>query len=151
MAEELCDEYVSMFGAEPLPHSGIDDEAAAGRLRKLTFHLNHSGKYLAMRRRLKAAVCALARERFAKPLDADAAPELFNALYVYAVDHMHAALNKMIRPDAEQQDAQAAEKAALRRADASAALAKLAAECEAADDVARAELLHRERCGPLIE
>lgn len=138
-----------MFGSDPLPANDNDRETtAAACVRKLTFHLNHSGKYLDMRRRLKAAVCAMAQERFCQPLDADAAPELFNALYVYAVDHMHATLNRMIQPDHEQQPAQA--KQHLQHAqEADAALQKLAAECEADDNSARAELLHQERCSPL--
>jgi hypothetical protein len=139
LALELTREYGKMFGAAALDASGDAAVQAAERQHALTFHLNHSGTYLAMRRRLKARICDVALERFSKPLGPDQAPELYSALYAYAADQMHAALNALIRGE----DAEAGAKGREDEGNAE----QLAAECEVTGDVARAEQLHQERCG----
>ena len=140
-----------MFGDAALNND--DDTVAAEtaeRQRALVFRLNHSGAYLDMRRRLKSAICAVAQERFAKPLNADAAPQLYSELYAYAADQMHAALNALIQGEKGSGQGGAgdgvsqAEKER-QAAEAAARLEQLAAECEVAGDVARAEALHQER------
>ncbi|KAJ3196420.1 Cilia- and flagella-associated protein 70 [Irineochytrium annulatum] len=70
------------------------------RRKKFMFHLNRSGSYFSFKERLKIAVVDVVRERFQRrsPFASKSELQLFmSEVYVYLVDQMHVAINKMFR------------------------------------------------------
>ncbi|MEW5312770.1 MAG: hypothetical protein WDW38_004378 [Sanguina aurantia] len=71
--------------------------AQAQRTKALVFELNRSGKYLALKEGLKAAVVRLVRERFRKSgaMGPNEMESLYSQLYVLLLDQMHEALSAL--------------------------------------------------------
>ena len=90
-AGTLSKEYAGMFTGEPL-----DDGGKQLRRKGLVFELNRSGKYHAMKERLKEAAQAIIKERFFE--GGEGVQGKYNELYVHLVDEMHAALRALGAP-----------------------------------------------------
>ncbi|KAJ1566520.1 Cilia- and flagella-associated protein 70, partial [Cladochytrium tenue] len=70
------------------------------RHKKFLYHLNKSGAYFALKEQLKVTVVGIVRERFLRknPFASKAEIQLFmSEIYVYLVDQMHIAINKMFK------------------------------------------------------
>ncbi|KAJ3279301.1 Cilia- and flagella-associated protein 70, partial [Blyttiomyces sp. JEL0837] len=101
----LLREYKSVIFAEmgefadefALVDSKTSHEEQARR-KKFLYHLNKSGVYFSFKEKLKSAVVNVVRERFQKKSPFSATPELqlfLSEVYVYLMDQMHIAINKM--------------------------------------------------------
>lgn len=70
------------------------------RHKMFLYHLNKSGAYFSLKEQLKSTVVNIVRERFQKksPFATKAELQLFmSEVYVYLVDQMHIAINKMFK------------------------------------------------------
>lgn len=88
VAGTLSEEYAAMFTGEPL-----DEGGKMLRRKGLVFELNRSGKYHAMKERLKDVAQAIIKERFFA--GGEGVQGKYNELYVHLVDEMHAALRAL--------------------------------------------------------
>ena len=132
-AAVLSKEYAAMFTGEPK-----DADGKATRRKSLVFELNRSGKYHAMKERLKSAASAIIAERFHK--GGEGVQGKYNELYVHLVQEMHAALKKLGQTEEEPEDPKdGVDHAKLARFKA------LADEYEIAGDQSCADKWHRER------
>ena len=132
-AAVLSKEYAAMFTGEPK-----DADSKATRRKSLVFELNRSGKYHAMKERLKSAASAIIAERFHK--GGEGVQGKYNELYVHLVQEMHAALKKLGSSEEEPEDPRdGVDHAKLARFKA------LADEYEIAGDQSNADKWHRER------
>ncbi|KAI9363935.1 hypothetical protein DFJ73DRAFT_810162 [Zopfochytrium polystomum] len=70
------------------------------RHKRFLYHLNKSGAYFSLKEQLKTTVVNIVRERFQKksPFASKSELQLFmSEVYVYLVDQMHIAINKMFK------------------------------------------------------
>ncbi|NXQ04962.1 CFA70 protein, partial [Vidua macroura] len=99
VAVAILREYHELFGKQ-LPDQGVmDHETMEEQKRQLNYELNTSGKYFAFKEQLKYSVVKIVREKYLKTTAFETKEELqafLSELYVYLVDHMHIALNKLL-------------------------------------------------------
>ncbi|XP_077643068.1 cilia- and flagella-associated protein 70 [Lonchura striata] len=99
VAVAILREYHELFGKQ-LPDQGVMDyETMEEQKRQLNYKLNTSGKYFAFKEQLKYSVVKIVREKYLKTTAFDTKEQLqafLSELYVYLVDHMHIALNKLL-------------------------------------------------------
>ncbi|NXA69237.1 CFA70 protein, partial [Mohoua ochrocephala] len=99
VAVAILREYHELFGKQ-LPDQGvIDHETLEEQKRQLNYELNTSGKYFAFKEQLKYSVVKIVREKYLKTTAFETQEQLqafLSELYVYLVDHMHIALNKLL-------------------------------------------------------
>ncbi|XP_006887628.1 PREDICTED: tetratricopeptide repeat protein 18-like [Elephantulus edwardii] len=102
ISRAILDEYHRMFGKEVARlDNEIDSETLEEQKCQLNYELNSSGKYFAFKERLKHAVVKIVREKYLKTSPFESQEELqtfISELYVFLVDQMHVALNKVM-PD----------------------------------------------------
>uniref|UniRef100_H0YZR7 Cilia and flagella associated protein 70 n=1 Tax=Taeniopygia guttata TaxID=59729 RepID=H0YZR7_TAEGU len=98
VAVAILREYHELFGKQ-LPDQGVMDyETMEEQKRQLNYELNTSGKYFAFKEQLKYSVVKIVREKYLKTTAFETKEQLqafLSELYVYLVDHMHIALNKV--------------------------------------------------------
>ncbi|KFO71236.1 Tetratricopeptide repeat protein 18, partial [Cuculus canorus] len=103
IATAILDEYHELFGKRLPDQGAVDHQTLEEQKRQLNFELNNSGKYFAFKEELKYAVVKIVREKYLKTT-AFESQEQFQAflseLYVYLVDQMHVALNKILSEEA---------------------------------------------------
>ncbi|XP_072791682.1 cilia- and flagella-associated protein 70 isoform X3 [Taeniopygia guttata] len=99
VAVAILREYHELFGKQ-LPDQGVMDyETMEEQKRQLNYELNTSGKYFAFKEQLKYSVVKIVREKYLKTTAFETKEQLqafLSELYVYLVDHMHIALNKLL-------------------------------------------------------
>ncbi|NXS22482.1 CFA70 protein, partial [Mystacornis crossleyi] len=99
VAVAILREYHELFGKQ-LPDQGlIDQETLEEQKRQLNYELNTSGKYFAFKEQLKYSVVKIVREKYLKTTAFETQEQLqafLSELYVYLVDNMHIALNKLL-------------------------------------------------------
>ncbi|XP_068062591.1 cilia- and flagella-associated protein 70 isoform X3 [Anomalospiza imberbis] len=99
VAVAILREYHELFGKQ-LPDQGVmDHETMEEQKRQLNYELNTSGKYFAFKEQLKYSVVKIVREKYLKTTAFETKEQLqafLSELYVYLVDHMHIALNKLL-------------------------------------------------------
>ncbi|NWI03165.1 CFA70 protein, partial [Tichodroma muraria] len=99
VAVAILREYHELFGKQ-LPDQGVmDHETLEEQKRQLNYELNTSGKYFAFKEQLKYSVVKIVREKYLKTTAFETKEQLqafLSELYVYLVDHMHIALNKLL-------------------------------------------------------
>ncbi|NWV61602.1 CFA70 protein, partial [Malurus elegans] len=99
VALSILSEYHDLFGKD-LPDKGaIDHKILEEQKRQLNYELNTSGKYFAFKEQLKYSVVKIVREKYLKTTAFETKEELQTflcELYVYLMDHMHIALNKLL-------------------------------------------------------
>ncbi|XP_005522857.1 PREDICTED: cilia- and flagella-associated protein 70 [Pseudopodoces humilis] len=99
IAVDILREYHELFGKQ-LPDQGtMDHETLEEQKRQLNYELNTSGKYFAFKEQLKYSVVKIVREKYLKTTAFETKEQLqefLSELYVYLVDHMHIALNKLL-------------------------------------------------------
>ncbi|NXY53893.1 CFA70 protein, partial [Callaeas wilsoni] len=99
VAVAILREYHELFGKQ-LPDQGVmDQETLEEQKRQLNYELNTSGKYFAFKEQLKYSVVKIVREKYLKTTAFETKEQLqafLSELYVYLVDHMHIALNKLL-------------------------------------------------------
>uniref|UniRef100_A0A8C0VLE7 Cilia and flagella associated protein 70 n=1 Tax=Cyanistes caeruleus TaxID=156563 RepID=A0A8C0VLE7_CYACU len=99
IAVDILKEYHELFGKQ-LPDQGtMDHETLEEQKRQLNYELNTSGKYFAFKEQLKYSVVKIVREKYLKTTAFETKEQLqefLSELYVYLVDHMHIALNKLL-------------------------------------------------------
>ncbi|NWV11797.1 CFA70 protein, partial [Ptilonorhynchus violaceus] len=99
IAVAILGEYHDRFGHQ-LPDEGeIDPETLQEQKRQLDYELSSSGKYFAFKEQLKYSVVRIVREKYMKTTAFETQEELqtfLSDLFVYLVDHMHIALNKLL-------------------------------------------------------
>ncbi|NWT07958.1 CFA70 protein, partial [Vireo altiloquus] len=99
VAVAILREYNELFGKQ-LPDQGvIDPETLEEQKRQLNYELNTSGKYFAFKEQLKYSVVKIVREKYLKTTafeNQEVLQAFLSELYVYLVDHMHIALNKLL-------------------------------------------------------
>ncbi|NXU12801.1 CFA70 protein, partial [Pardalotus punctatus] len=99
VAVAILSEYHKLFGKELPDQGGIDHETLEEQKRQLNYELNTSGKYFAFKEQLKYSVVKIVREKYLKTTAFETKEQLqafLSELYVYLVDHMHIALNKLL-------------------------------------------------------
>ncbi|NXO41741.1 CFA70 protein, partial [Locustella ochotensis] len=99
VAVAILREYHELFGKELPDQGAIDHETLEEQKRQLDYELNTSGKYFAFKEQLKYSVVKIVREKYLKTTAFETKEELqafLSELYVYLVDHMHIALNKLL-------------------------------------------------------
>ncbi|NXM39259.1 CFA70 protein, partial [Gymnorhina tibicen] len=99
VAVDILREYHKLFGKQ-LPDQGvIGQETLEEQKRQLNYELNTSGKYFAFKEQLKYSVVKIVREKYLKTTAFETQEQLqafLSELYVYLVDQMHIALNKLL-------------------------------------------------------
>ncbi|XP_063048608.1 cilia- and flagella-associated protein 70 [Engraulis encrasicolus] len=101
VAAQVLDQYQQLFGAT-LDLSGAtspDPNAEQQRKTKLLGELNYSGKYFAFKEQLKYSVVRIVREKMLRTeafADMQQLQAFLSQLYVFLVDEMHMALNKVL-------------------------------------------------------
>ncbi|XP_039587637.1 cilia- and flagella-associated protein 70 isoform X4 [Passer montanus] len=99
VAVAILREYHELFGKQ-LPDQGMmDHKTMEEQKRQLNYELNTSGKYFAFKEQLKYSVVKIVREKYLKTTafeTKEKLQEFLSELYVYLVDHMHMALNKLL-------------------------------------------------------
>ncbi|KAJ3045423.1 Cilia- and flagella-associated protein 70 [Rhizophlyctis rosea] len=83
---------------------GVNDMDEAQKRKRFLFHLNKSGAYFELKEHLKEAVVEVVRERFRRksPFASKSELQLFmSEVYVYLVDQMHIAINKIFHDKAQ--------------------------------------------------
>ncbi|XP_038007216.1 cilia- and flagella-associated protein 70 isoform X2 [Motacilla alba alba] len=99
VAVAILREYHELFGKQLLDRGVMDHETMEEQKRQLNYELNTSGKYFAFKEQLKYSVVRIVREKYLKTTAFETKEELqafLSELYVYLVDHMHMALNKLL-------------------------------------------------------
>uniref|UniRef100_A0AAZ3P9I3 Cilia and flagella associated protein 70 n=1 Tax=Oncorhynchus tshawytscha TaxID=74940 RepID=A0AAZ3P9I3_ONCTS len=99
VAGQVLEQYQQLFGPAFLPgEKPLDPTSQEQRKTKLLGELNYSGKYFAFKEQIKYSVVRIVREKMLRT-EAFSDPEQLQAflsqLYVFLVDEMHVALNKM--------------------------------------------------------
>ncbi|KAL2298742.1 hypothetical protein Nmel_014337 [Mimus melanotis] len=95
VAFDILREYHELFGKQ----QALDHETLEEQKRQLNYELNTSGKYFAFKEQLKYSVVKIVREKYLKTTAFETKEQLqafLSELYVYLVDHMHIALNKLL-------------------------------------------------------
>ncbi|NXH52229.1 CFA70 protein, partial [Rhabdornis inornatus] len=95
VAVDILREYHELFGKQ----QATDHETLEEQKRQLNYELNTSGKYFAFKEQLKYSVVKIVREKYLKTTAFETKEQLqafLSELYVYLVDHMHIALNKLL-------------------------------------------------------
>uniref|UniRef100_A0A8C5JQS2 WD repeat domain 90 n=1 Tax=Junco hyemalis TaxID=40217 RepID=A0A8C5JQS2_JUNHY len=98
VAVAILREYHELFGKQFLEQGVMDHETMEEQKRQLNYELNTSGKYFAFKEQLKYSVVKIVREKYLKTTAFETKEQLqafLSELYVYLVDHMHMALNKV--------------------------------------------------------
>ncbi|XP_059717303.1 cilia- and flagella-associated protein 70 [Haemorhous mexicanus] len=99
VAVAILKEYHELFGKQLLDQGVMDHETMEEQKRQLNYELNTSGKYFAFKEQLKYSVVKIVREKYLKTTAFETKEQLqafLSELYVYLVDHMHMALNKLL-------------------------------------------------------
>ncbi|NXQ76720.1 CFA70 protein, partial [Quiscalus mexicanus] len=99
VAVAILREYRELFGKQLLDQGVMDHETMEEQKRQLNYELNTSGKYFAFKEQLKYSVVKIVREKYLKTTAFETKEQLqafLSELYVYLVDHMHMALNKLL-------------------------------------------------------
>ncbi|NWI44390.1 CFA70 protein, partial [Picathartes gymnocephalus] len=99
VAVDILREYHKLFGKQLPDQGAIDHETLEEQKRQLNYELNTSGKYFAFKEQLKYSVVKIVREKYLKTTTFETKDQLqafLSELYVYLVDHMHIALNKLL-------------------------------------------------------
>ncbi|KAF2988226.1 hypothetical protein EK904_009372, partial [Melospiza melodia maxima] len=99
VAVAILREYHELFGKQLLEQGVMDHETMEEQKRQLNYELNTSGKYFAFKEQLKYSVVKIVREKYLKTTAFETKEQLqafLSELYVYLVDHMHMALNKLL-------------------------------------------------------
>ncbi|XP_030085475.2 cilia- and flagella-associated protein 70 isoform X1 [Serinus canaria] len=99
VAVAILEEYHELFGKQLLDQGVMDHETMEEQKRQLNYELNTSGKYFAFKEQLKYSVVKIVREKYLKTTAFETKEQLqafLSELYVYLVDHMHMALNKLL-------------------------------------------------------
>ncbi|NXD44663.1 CFA70 protein, partial [Copsychus sechellarum] len=99
VAVAILGEYHELFGKQQADQGVIDHETLEEQKRQLNYELNTSGKYFAFKEQLKYSVVKIVREKYLKTTAFETKEQLqafLSELYVYLVDHMHIALNKLL-------------------------------------------------------
>ncbi|NXT71680.1 CFA70 protein, partial [Chaetops frenatus] len=99
VAVAILREYHELFGKQLPDQGAIDHETLEEHKRQLNYELNTSGKYFAFKEQLKYSVVKIVREKYLKTTAFETKEQLqafLSELYVYLVDHMHIALNKLL-------------------------------------------------------
>ncbi|NXH14020.1 CFA70 protein, partial [Bucco capensis] len=103
IAVAILREYHELFGKR-LPEQGAIEHLTLEEQKcQLNFQLNTSGKYFAFKEQLKYAVVKIVREKYLKTTAFESQEQLqafLSELYVYLVDQMHIALNKLLLEEA---------------------------------------------------
>uniref|UniRef100_A0A4W5MX77 Cilia and flagella associated protein 70 n=1 Tax=Hucho hucho TaxID=62062 RepID=A0A4W5MX77_9TELE len=99
VADQVLEQYQQLFGPAFLPGvKPLDPTSQEQRKTKLLGELNYSGKYFAFKEQIKYSVVRIVREKMLRT-EAFSDPEQLQAflsqLYVFLVDEMHVALNKV--------------------------------------------------------
>ncbi|NWX47794.1 CFA70 protein, partial [Steatornis caripensis] len=103
IAVAILSEYHELFGKRPPAQGAIDHQTLEEQKRQLNFELNSSGKYFAFKEQLKYAVVKIVREKYLKTTAFETQEQLqafLSELYIYLVDQMHTALNRVLRGEA---------------------------------------------------
>ncbi|XP_066186181.1 cilia- and flagella-associated protein 70 [Sylvia atricapilla] len=99
VAVAILREYHELFGKQMPDQEAIDHQTLEEQKRQLDYELNTSGKYFAFKEQLKYSVVKIVREKYLKTTAFETKEQLqsfLSELYVYLVDHMHIALNKLL-------------------------------------------------------
>ncbi|NXY37810.1 CFA70 protein, partial [Pomatorhinus ruficollis] len=99
VAVAILREYHELFGKQLPDQGAIDHKTLEEQKRQLDYELNTSGKYFAFKEQLKYSVVKIVREKYLKTTAFETKEQLqsfLSELYVYLVDHMHIALNKLL-------------------------------------------------------
>uniref|UniRef100_A0AAR2JS08 Cilia and flagella associated protein 70 n=1 Tax=Pygocentrus nattereri TaxID=42514 RepID=A0AAR2JS08_PYGNA len=96
---QVLEQYQQMFGDLFVPGAKpLDSATEEQRKRQLLGELNYSGKYFAFKEQIKYSVVRIVREKMLRTeafTDAEQLQVFLSQLYVFLVDEMHAALNKV--------------------------------------------------------
>ncbi|RMC17873.1 hypothetical protein DUI87_05542 [Hirundo rustica rustica] len=140
VAVAILREYHELFGKQ-LPDQGtLDHETLEKQKHQLNYELNTSGKYFAFKEQLKYSVVKIVREKYLKTTAFETKEQLqafLSELYIYLVDHMHIALNKLL----SEEDVSAAPPSCTTRKQ----LLLFAREAEANKDFKLASLFYKQR------
>ncbi|TRZ24200.1 hypothetical protein HGM15179_002886 [Zosterops borbonicus] len=99
VAVAILREYRELFGKQLPDQGALDHKTLEEQKRQLDYELNTSGKYFAFKEQLKYSVVKIVREKYLKTTAFETKEQLqsfLSELYVYLVDHMHIALNKLL-------------------------------------------------------
>ncbi|NWT57109.1 CFA70 protein, partial [Erythrocercus mccallii] len=99
VAVAILREYHELFGKQLPDQGALDHETLEKQKHQLDYELNTSGKYFAFKEQLKYSVVKIVREKYLKTTAFETKEQLqafLSELYVYLVDHMHIALNKLL-------------------------------------------------------
>ncbi|NXQ42973.1 CFA70 protein, partial [Catharus fuscescens] len=99
VALAILREYHELFGKQQADQGMMDHETLEEQKRQLNYELNTSGKYFAFKEQLKYSVVKIVREKYLKTTAFETKEQLqafLSELYVYLVDNMHIALNKLL-------------------------------------------------------
>ncbi|KAL2101966.1 hypothetical protein ACEWY4_003727 [Coilia grayii] len=149
VAAQVLDQYQQLFGALAEPRaSSPDPNIQEQRKTQLLGELNYSGKYFAFKEQLKYSVVRIVREKMLRTeafADVQQLQAFLSQLYVFLVDEMHMALNKVLSVSSlENQPQQQLECSQLRHF---AREAQLNQDHQLATQYYQ-ELLARDRCDP---
>uniref|UniRef100_A0A8C9SKD8 Cilia and flagella associated protein 70 n=1 Tax=Scleropages formosus TaxID=113540 RepID=A0A8C9SKD8_SCLFO len=101
---QILEQYQQLFGAALVSGSQpLDLAAQEQRKTQLIGELNYSGKYFAFKEQIKHSVVRIAREKMLRTeafTDQEQLQGFLSQLYVFLVDEMHVALNKILSVDA---------------------------------------------------
>uniref|UniRef100_A0A8C3QRA0 Cilia and flagella associated protein 70 n=1 Tax=Cyanoderma ruficeps TaxID=181631 RepID=A0A8C3QRA0_9PASS len=98
VAVAILREYHELFGKQLPDQGAIDRKTLEEQKCQLDYELNTSGKYFAFKEQLKYSVVKIVREKYLKTTAFETQEQLqsfLSELYVYLVDNMHIALNKV--------------------------------------------------------
>ncbi|XP_066054051.1 cilia- and flagella-associated protein 70 [Chamaea fasciata] len=99
VAVDILREYHELFGKQLPDQGAIDHKTLEEQKCQLNYQLNTSGKYFAFKEQLKYSVVKIVREKYLKTTAFETKEQLqafLSELYVFLVDHMHIALNKLL-------------------------------------------------------
>ncbi|NWZ68005.1 CFA70 protein, partial [Acrocephalus arundinaceus] len=99
VAVAILKEYQELFGKQLPDQGAMDHKTLEEQKRQLDYELNTSGKYFAFKEQLKYSVVKIVREKYLKTTAFETKDQLqafLSELYVFLVDHMHIALNKLL-------------------------------------------------------
>ncbi|XP_063270336.1 cilia- and flagella-associated protein 70 isoform X8 [Prinia subflava] len=99
IAVAILREYHELFGKQLPDQGAIDHKTLEEQKRQLDYELNTSGKYFAFKEQLKYSVVKIVREKYLKTTAFETKEQLqafLSELFVYLVDNMHIALNKLL-------------------------------------------------------
>ncbi|NXM63102.1 CFA70 protein, partial [Illadopsis cleaveri] len=99
VAVAILREYHELFGKQLPDQGAIDYKTLEEQKRQLDYKLNTSGKYFVFKEQLKYSVVKIVREKYLKTTEFETKEQLqsfLSELYVFLVDNMHIALNKLL-------------------------------------------------------